>query len=126
MILLSFSSLFSNADLLNPSTAALNLLSGVAILSSVAVPLYLSVKVRNSIRKLTLLLSAFVLIHAAYHLAIILGLGFLGSGVFDPLSVGVLIIFGLYYLILNSRRTGRNPNVTPVVPFNSKGTTSES
>jgi hypothetical protein len=83
---------------------ALNLLSAIAILSSVAVPIYLSMKVKKPIRTLTLILSAFVLMHAAYHLAIILGFEFLGAGIFDPLSVLVLIIFGLTYLRLNTRK----------------------
>jgi hypothetical protein len=94
----------------------LNLLSAIAILSSVVVPIYLSMKVRKPIRTLTLILSAFVLMHAAYHLAIILGFEFLGAGIFDPLSVLILIVFGLSYLRLGRRKNENDElNVTTKV-----------
>ncbi|MGA2876144.1 MAG: hypothetical protein ABSE82_11480 [Nitrososphaerales archaeon] len=87
----------------------LNLLSAVAILSSVAVPLYLTMKVEGPIKKLTLLLSAFVLVHAAFHISLMLGSEFIGEAIFDPLSVLILIFFGLSYLNLTKKRKVRGP-----------------
>jgi hypothetical protein len=62
------------------------------------VPLYiaLSLKVR-SIRVISLLLGLFAITHGLYHLFDAYGQSTLGDGVFEPISVGFLLCFGIYY-----------------------------
>ena len=78
----------------------LNLLSAIFILVSVATPILLSTKLSGKIRQLTIFLSVFIIIHGSYHVAVMLGYEFIGAGILDPLSVVVLIAFGLFYLNL--------------------------
>jgi hypothetical protein len=78
----------------------LNLASALIILSSAAVPILLSFQLTNNIRRLTLILAAFILVHGAYHVSVVLGYDLIGAGIFDPASVMVLFFFGLFYLKL--------------------------
>jgi hypothetical protein len=77
---------------------AVNLVSAIFILASAAVPLYLSTKLHGVTRKLTIILSAFILIHGFFHICVILNLVLLGQGFLSPLSVLVLAYFGVTYL----------------------------
>ena len=76
----------------------LHFICGLFIFAAAVVPIYLSVMLKGNLRKLTIILSIFVLIHAAYHVAGTLGMDFLAEGVFEPLSIVALIFFGLFYL----------------------------
>lgn len=78
----------------------LNLLSAIIILVSIAIPILLSVKLSGKIRQLTIFLSLFIVVHGSYHIAVLLGYEFIGAGILDPLSVMVLIAFGVFYLRL--------------------------
>lgn len=78
----------------------LNIYSGFFILVSAAIPLLLSSRLKGKIRLLTIILAIFVFVHGMYHVSVILGYVFLGSGILDPLSVVILVFFGLYYLRL--------------------------
>ena len=78
----------------------LNLMSAIIILVSIAIPIFLSTKLGGKIRQLTIFLSIFIIVHGSYHIAVILGYEFIGAGIFDPLSVVILIAFGLFYLRL--------------------------
>lgn len=80
--------------------AQLHLVCVFFILGSALVPLYLSAMLKGNIRRLTLLLSVFVLIHAGYHVAGSLGMDFLSESIFEPASIAALISFGLYYMHL--------------------------
>ena len=75
----------------------LHLVNGVVILLAVPIPIYLTIKLKNNLRKLTAILSIFILIHAVYCWLDYFGFGFLSDGVFEPLSAAVLIFFGIYY-----------------------------
>jgi len=75
----------------------LHFISAIVILFAGLVPIYLSIKLRNNLRKLVALLSLFLLIHSVYHIIGFLGLTLLAEGVFEPISVAVLIIFGFIY-----------------------------
>ena len=75
----------------------LHLISAVLILLAAVVPIYLTIKLKDNLRKLTAILSIFVLIHAVYQVVGFFGLTLLADGVFEPLSVGVLIFFGIIY-----------------------------
>ncbi len=81
----------------------LHLVSAVFIMVAAVIPLYLSIKLRNDeLRMLAMMLGAFSVIHSFYHLSGALGLELLADGVLEPLSVIVLISFGVTYL--NERR----------------------
>ncbi|TBR10824.1 MAG: hypothetical protein EPO62_02780 [Candidatus Nitrosotenuis sp.] len=81
-----------------------NFVSGILILASSAVPLYLSFKLKKDLRVLTMLLAIFLLSHAAYHVLSVAGFEFLGEKVFEPISVIVLIVFGFAYLKTRKRQ----------------------
>ena len=75
----------------------LQFISAIIILASSAVPIYLTIKLKDNLKKLTLILTVFILIHAVYHVFGFLGYSLLAEGVFQPLSVMALIFFGIVY-----------------------------
>jgi hypothetical protein len=75
----------------------LHLVDGVVILLAAAIPIYLTVRLNNDLRKLTAILSVFILIHAVYCWLDYFGFDFLSDGVFEPLSAAALLFFGIYY-----------------------------
>ena len=75
----------------------LQFISAIIILASSAVPIYITIKLKDNLRKLTLILTVFILIHTVYHVFGFLGYSILAEGVFQPLSVAVLIFFGIVY-----------------------------
>jgi len=75
----------------------LQFISAIIILASSAVPIYLTIRLKDNLKKLTLLLTVFILIHAVYHVFGFLGYSPLAEGVFQPLSVITLIFFGIVY-----------------------------
>jgi hypothetical protein len=75
----------------------LHLVNGVVILLAAAIPIYLTIRLNDNLRKLTAILSIFILIHAVYCWLDYFGFNFLSDGVFEPLSAAVLIFFGIYY-----------------------------
>jgi hypothetical protein len=75
----------------------LHLVSAILILLAAVVPVYLTVRLRDNLRKLVLVLTIFILVHAVYHIVGFFGLTILAEGVFEPLSVAILIFFGIVY-----------------------------
>jgi hypothetical protein len=75
----------------------LHFISAVLILLAAIVPIYLTIKLKDNLKKLTAILSIFILMHAAYQVVGFFGLTFLADGVLEPLSVAVLIFFGIVY-----------------------------
>jgi hypothetical protein len=75
----------------------LHFISAVVIFLAAVIPLYLTLRLQGNLRKLTLLLSIFILTHAIFHITGFLGFSFLAEGVFEPLSVAVLIFFGVTF-----------------------------
>ena len=75
----------------------LHLISAIVILLAALVPIYLTIRLKDNLRKLVAILSLFLLTHSVYHILGFLGLTLLAEGVFEPLSVAVLIIFGFVY-----------------------------
>jgi hypothetical protein len=72
--------------------------SAIIIVLSALVPIYLTIKLKNTkLKKLTLILSIFILIHAFYHMAGFFGFSLLAEGVLEPLSATVMIFFGIVY-----------------------------
>ena len=86
------------------SETEIHFICTIFILAASAVPFYLSFKLRNNIRKLTIILSIFVLVHAAYHVTGVFGLDFLSEDIFEPTSIIFLLLFAFYYFKLTKRK----------------------
>jgi hypothetical protein len=89
----------------------LHLLNGVIILLAAAIPIYLTIRLNNNLRKLTAILSIFILIHAVYCWLDFFGLDLLSDGVFEPLSAAVLVYFGISYLGITNQRKASIKNM---------------
>jgi hypothetical protein len=89
----------------------LHLVNGVIILLAAAIPIYLTIRLNNNLRKLTAILSIFILIHAVYCWLDFFGLDLLSDGVFEPLSAAVLVYFGISYLGITNRRKASIKNM---------------
>jgi hypothetical protein len=75
----------------------LYLVNGVVALLAAAIPIYLTIRLNNKLKRLTAILSIFILMHAAYCWLNYFGFDFLSDGVFEPLSAAVLMFFGITY-----------------------------
>ena len=85
----------------------LHLVNGIVALLAAAIPIYLTIRLNNDLRKLTTILSIFILIHAAYCWLNFFGFDFLSDNVFEPLSAAVLLIFGIsYYGVAKQKKVG--------------------
>ena len=93
----------------------LHLISAVLILLAAIVPIYLTIKLKDNLKKLTAILSIFILIHAVYQVVGFLGLTLLADGVFEPLSVAVLIFFGINYSDIAKQRNMSIKNMVVVL-----------
>lgn len=89
----------------------LQFFSAIIILASSAVPIYITIKLKDNLRKLTLILTVFILIHTVYHIFGFLGYSILAEGVFQPLSVAVLIFFGMAYSGFTKPKNGGIKNM---------------
>ena len=84
----------------------LHLISMIFIFVASVIPIYLILGLKNSpLRRLTIVLTVFILIHGFYHVTGFLGLNFVAEGILEPLSILILIFFGMMYL--NTIRTKR-------------------
>jgi putative Mn2+ efflux pump MntP len=73
---------------------------------SAAIPIYLTFKVKKKIgndNRLTIVLTSFVLMQGFYHVAGSFGYKLLAKGILEPLSFGILIFFGVLYIISKNR-----------------------
>ena len=75
----------------------LHFISAIAIFLASVVPIYLTLKLKDNLRKLTLKLTIFILTHAIFHVTGFLGFNFLAEGVFEPISVAGPIFFGITF-----------------------------
>lgn len=75
----------------------LHLASAVVILLAALVPIYLTIRLHGNARKLAAILSIFILVHSTYHILGFFGFTFLAEWIFEPMSVAVLIFFGIIY-----------------------------
>ena len=91
-----------------------NLIQAVVYFIAATVPIYFIIKLKNThndngkrhLRNMTILLFSFILIQGVYHIAGTIGFRLLAKGILEPLSIMVLLSFGLLYLIgvLKERR----------------------
>ena len=85
----------------------LHFISAILILFAAVVPIYLTIKLRNDLRKLVLILTVFILVHSVYHIVGFFGITILAEAVFEPLSVAILIFFGvIYYELARPKNLG--------------------
>jgi hypothetical protein len=82
----------------------LDLVSAVLILFAAVIPAYLSVKLEGDMRKMTIALMTFLVLHGIYHAVKMQGLELIADGVFEPASVVMLIVFGGTYLGISYKK----------------------
>jgi DMSO/TMAO reductase YedYZ heme-binding membrane subunit len=81
----------------------INFVSMIVIFTAAVIPVYIAIKLNNNnnpnLKKLAIMLAVFILVHGVYHITRFLGFTLLAEGVFEPLSITILIAFGvlLYY-----------------------------
>lgn len=80
----------------------LHFFSMIIILIAIIIPLYIAIQLRHSnngrLRNLMVVLAVFVAVHGIYHITDFFGFSFLAEWLFEPISVAILIFFGLLYL----------------------------
>ena len=91
-----------------------NLVQAVVYFIAATVPVYFILKLKNTnndndkkhLRNMTILLVSFILIQGVYHFAGTIGFKLFAKGLLEPLSIMVLLSFGILYLIgvLKERR----------------------
>ena len=91
-----------------------NLIQAVVYFIAATVPVYFILKLKNTnndndkkhLRNMTILLVSFILIQGVYHFAGTIGFRLFAKGLLEPLSIMVLLSFGIFYLIgvLKERR----------------------
>ena len=82
----------------------LDLVSAVMMFFAAIIPAYLSLKLRGDISKVTIMLTAFIVVHGIYHLVRMRGIESIADGVFEPASIIVLIAFGVTYLGVSDKK----------------------
>lgn len=93
-----------------------NLVQAVVYFIAATVPVYFLFKLKNTnndngngkrhLRNMTILLVSFILIQGVYHFAGTIGFRLFAKGLLEPLSIMVLLSFGILYLVgvLKERR----------------------
>ena len=79
-------------------------ISSMFIFVASVIPIYLNFKLKNKLRILTILLATFCIFHAIYHLIYAIGLETLSEEILQPISIGILILFGIVYLRIRKNR----------------------
>ena len=82
----------------------INIISSIAIFFASVIPIYLSFHLEGNLRKLTILVGVFAIVHASYHAIEVFGYEEIAEDIIEPLSVLVLVIFGFWYLRIRSVR----------------------
>ncbi|HKQ22451.1 MAG TPA: hypothetical protein VJS91_10460 [Nitrososphaeraceae archaeon] len=82
----------------------LHLISGLAFLSGSVVLSYFSIKSTGKIRLLAMIFLVFTIVHSLYHVTSYFDQELLSEGLLEPLSIIILILFGLSYLIIKSKQ----------------------
>lgn len=89
------------------SLSILNLVSSFIIFASVIIPIYYSFRLSKTYKKLSVILTAFIITHGIYHLLEYLDYEFMADSIFSPLSQIILIIFGLFLLFIGLRKRSK-------------------
>jgi hypothetical protein len=88
------------------TASGFDLVSGILIFIAAIVPIYFSIRLKNNFLRLPMVvLSVFAMIHGTYHILEVLHYEMAAETVVEPLSYAVLIVFGLIYLRIRSKKT---------------------
>jgi len=88
------------------TASGFDLISGILIFVAAVVPIYFSVRLKNNFLRLPMaVLSVFALIHGTYHILEVLHYEVAAETVVEPMSYAILIVFGLVYLRIRSKKT---------------------
>ena len=88
------------------TVSGFDLVSGILIFVAAIVPIYFSIRLKNNFLRLPMVvLSVFAMIHGTYHILEVLHYEIAAETVVEPLSYAVLIVFGLIYLRIRSKKT---------------------
>jgi preprotein translocase subunit YajC len=94
-----------------------NLIQSIAYFVAAIVPIYFIVKSRKnkdgrkSFENISILLIGFILIQGVYHILGMYGFKLLSKGFLEPLSIIILLLFGLtYFLYIKKERKSYNFN----------------
>jgi hypothetical protein len=82
----------------------LDLVSAAMMFFAAIIPVYLSLKLRGDISKVTITLTAFIVVHGIYHVVRMQGIESIADSVFEPASIIVLIAFGVTYLDVSYKK----------------------
>lgn len=82
----------------------LDLISTAMMFFAAIIPGYLSLKLRGDISKVTIMLTAFIVVHGIYHVVRMQGAESIADNVFEPASIIVLIAFGVTYLDVSYKK----------------------
>ncbi|MGA7541822.1 MAG: hypothetical protein WBW34_02060 [Nitrososphaeraceae archaeon] len=84
------------------SETELHLVSTIVVLISIVIPVFIAIQLRHSnnrrLRDLMIVLAIFVAVHGIYHIIDFFGFSFLAEWLFEPISIAILIFFGVLYL----------------------------
>ena len=80
-------------------SSTLHLISTIAIFSAAIIPIYIAISIKTGnklrIRAITVTLTVFIIIHGVYHIFAFFGHSLIAEGIFEPLSVIILILFAI-------------------------------
>ena len=82
----------------------LNVINAVLVFGAAVIPIYLCIRLDGYMKLLTCLLSGFVIIHGLYHTLEVTGYAEFAESLLEPLSVVLLIIFGIMYMIIRKKK----------------------
>jgi Ca2+/Na+ antiporter len=91
-----------------------NVIKAIVYIVAAIIPPYFILKSRNTsnnnnhLRKITIILLGFILMQIFYHIVGALGFRLLAKGVLEPLSMAVLLLFGIIYLVTTLRIKNKN------------------
>jgi hypothetical protein len=84
------------------SETELHLISTIVVLISIVIPVFIAIQLRHSynrrLRDLMMVLATFIAVHGIYHIIDFFGFSFIAEWLFEPISISILIFFGLLYL----------------------------
>ena len=81
-----------------------DLLSSLLVFVVGIVFIYLSIKLKAPLRRLTVAFAAFVIIHGSYHVVRVFGYEFVADNILEPISVAVLILFGIIFFKIKRKK----------------------
>ena len=81
-----------------------DLLSAVLVFVVGIVFIYLSIKLKAHLRRLTIAFAVFVIIHGSYHVGKFFGYEFVADSILEPISVVALILFGIAFFKVKSKQ----------------------